>query len=111
MTEVAAFALPSILVPYPHAALAHQDENARMMEARGAAMVIKDRDLTGPVLAEAIVSIIYDSFRAETMSRHSGNVGSRDAGSEIAGHVAELAKGKGRLSKLATVLGDICSAR
>ena len=111
VTEVAAFALPSILVPYPHAALAHQDENARMMEARGAAMVIKDRDLTGPVLAEAIVSIIYDSFRAETMSRHSGNVGSRDAGSEIAGHVAELAKGKGRLSKLATVLGDICSAR
>jgi UDP-N-acetylglucosamine--N-acetylmuramyl-(pentapeptide) pyrophosphoryl-undecaprenol N-acetylglucosamine transferase len=111
VTEVAAFALPSILIPYPHAALAHQDENARLMEARGAALVIKDRDLSGPVLAEAIVSIIYDQSRREMMSRHSGDVGSRDASSDIAGHIAELAKGKGRLSKLATVLGDICSAR
>lgn len=111
VTEVAAFALPSILIPYPHATLSHQDENARLMEARGASLVIKDKDLTCRVLAEAIMSIIYDDARRQVMSRHSGDVGKRDASADIAGHVVELAKGKGRLAKLATVLGDICSAR
>jgi UDP-N-acetylglucosamine--N-acetylmuramyl-(pentapeptide) pyrophosphoryl-undecaprenol N-acetylglucosamine transferase len=111
VTEVAAFALPSILIPYPHATSSHQDENARLMEARGAAIVIKDRDLSGSVLAEAIISIIYDDPKRQMMSRHSGDIGKRDASTDIAGHIAELAKGKGRLAKLATVLGDICSAR
>jgi len=111
VTEVAAFALPSILIPYPHATMSHQDENARLMEARGAALVIKDKDLSGSVLAEAIISIIYDDPRRQMMSRHSGDIGKRDASTDIAGLVVELAKGKGRLAKLATVLGDICSAR
>jgi UDP-N-acetylglucosamine--N-acetylmuramyl-(pentapeptide) pyrophosphoryl-undecaprenol N-acetylglucosamine transferase len=111
LTELAAFTLPSILIPYPHATLSHQEENARLMVNRGAAVVIMDRDLNGDVLAEAIVSIIYDSARREMMSRSSGDMGKRDASREVATHLTELAKGKGRLSKLAAVLGDICSAR
>jgi UDP-N-acetylglucosamine--N-acetylmuramyl-(pentapeptide) pyrophosphoryl-undecaprenol N-acetylglucosamine transferase len=54
ITEIAAFGLPAILVPYPHATLGHQEQNARLLEARGAALVIRDQDLTGVSLAEAI---------------------------------------------------------
>ena len=111
LTELAAFGLPSILVPYPHATLSHQAENAKLMEARGAAVVIRDRDLSGSVLAEAILSIIYDPRKVEMMSKGAGEAGNREASREVGTSLVELAKGKGRLSKLATVLGDICSAR
>jgi UDP-N-acetylglucosamine--N-acetylmuramyl-(pentapeptide) pyrophosphoryl-undecaprenol N-acetylglucosamine transferase len=111
LTELAALGLPSILIPYPHATLSHQEENARLLEARGAAVVIMDRDLTGDMLARAIVSIICDRAKHETMSRNSSSLARPEASREIAANLVDLAKAKGRLSKLATVLGDICSAR
>jgi UDP-N-acetylglucosamine--N-acetylmuramyl-(pentapeptide) pyrophosphoryl-undecaprenol N-acetylglucosamine transferase len=111
VTELVAFGLPSILVPYPHATSGHQDQNARILEARGAALVIADKDLTGEVLARAILSIIEDPVKIQGASRSSGEAGRRDAAREIANHLVDLTKRKGRLSKLATVLGDICSAR
>jgi UDP-N-acetylglucosamine--N-acetylmuramyl-(pentapeptide) pyrophosphoryl-undecaprenol N-acetylglucosamine transferase len=111
LTELTAFGLPAILVPYPHAAMSHQDENARLLEAAGAAEVIADKDLTGETLARAIVGIIFDSARSEGMSRSSGDLGKRDASREVSTMIADLAKRRGRLSRLATVLGDICSAR
>ncbi len=46
--EIAAQGLPSILVPYPHAAADHQSENARWMADAGAAIVIADDQLSGP---------------------------------------------------------------
>ncbi|MFZ1947592.1 MAG: undecaprenyldiphospho-muramoylpentapeptide beta-N-acetylglucosaminyltransferase [bacterium] len=111
LTELTAFGLPAILVPYPHAALSHQDENARLLETAGAAQVIADKDLTGETLARAIVAIIFDSARSESMSRSSGDLGKRDASGEVSTMIVDLAKRRGRLSRLATVLGDICSAR
>jgi UDP-N-acetylglucosamine--N-acetylmuramyl-(pentapeptide) pyrophosphoryl-undecaprenol N-acetylglucosamine transferase len=111
LTELAALGLPSILIPYPHATLSHQDENARLLERSGAAVVIQDRDLNGDVLADAIVSLVYNSARMGTMSKSSKNLGKPDAAREIATHLHDLTKRKGRLRRLATVLGDICSAR
>ncbi|MGI9185091.1 MAG: UDP-N-acetylglucosamine--N-acetylmuramyl-(pentapeptide) pyrophosphoryl-undecaprenol N-acetylglucosamine transferase, partial [Solirubrobacteraceae bacterium] len=46
--EVAAHGRPMILIPYPHATADHQTENARFMEAQGAAVVIPDDELDGP---------------------------------------------------------------
>ena len=111
LTELAAFGLPSILIPYPHATLSHQDENARLAASGGAAVVIRDSELTGEVLARTIVALVHDPSRMETMSKNAGDLGRRDASREIAGHLLDLAKRKGRLRRLATVLGDICSAR
>jgi UDP-N-acetylglucosamine--N-acetylmuramyl-(pentapeptide) pyrophosphoryl-undecaprenol N-acetylglucosamine transferase len=111
ITELAAFGLPAILIPYPHATLSHQEENARLLVAAGAALVIADKDLTGEVLASAIVGIIFDSAASESMSRNSGDLGKPDASREVSAMVVDLAKRRGRMSRLATVLGDICSAR
>ncbi len=41
LTEIAAFGLPSILIPYPHAAGNHQWHNARVFERAGAARLIE----------------------------------------------------------------------
>ncbi len=54
IAEITALGLPSVLVPYPFAADDHQEVNARCLAERGAAVMIKQDNLTGSVLAEAI---------------------------------------------------------
>jgi UDP-N-acetylglucosamine--N-acetylmuramyl-(pentapeptide) pyrophosphoryl-undecaprenol N-acetylglucosamine transferase len=111
VAEVTACGLPSILIPYPFAAGGHQEANAKLLERMGAASVIRDEDLSGERLAEAIVSIIYDDDRMARMSGSSRELGRPDAARDISLRVIELALRKGRLSKLATVLAELCSAK
>lgn len=54
--ELALFAIPSILVPYPHSARDHQVANARAMETAGAACVLEQKDLS----AESLATLIRD---------------------------------------------------
>jgi UDP-N-acetylglucosamine--N-acetylmuramyl-(pentapeptide) pyrophosphoryl-undecaprenol N-acetylglucosamine transferase len=52
--ELAALGKPSILVPYPFAAEAHQAANAARFEAAGAAVVLTDDELQAKGLAAAL---------------------------------------------------------
>ncbi len=111
IAELTAFGLPSILIPYPHATAGHQETNARILEESGAASVILDEDLNGRNLANAIVAIIDDAKHLEDMSRNSRGLGNPDASREIAVRLVQLAQLKGRLSRLAAVLVELCSVR
>lgn len=111
IAEITACGLPSILIPYPHATAKHQEANARLLEANGAASVILDEDLNGGILARTIVSIIDDADRMGRMSRDSRDLGRPDAARQIAARLVELAVRKGRLAKLATALGELCSVK
>ena len=51
--EIAAFELPSILVPYPFAH-GHQMANAKVLEKAGVAVVIEQKDLTRERLVESV---------------------------------------------------------
>jgi UDP-N-acetylglucosamine--N-acetylmuramyl-(pentapeptide) pyrophosphoryl-undecaprenol N-acetylglucosamine transferase len=51
--EIAAFGLPSILVPYPFAG-AHQAANASILQKAGVSVVIDQKDLTRGKLLEAV---------------------------------------------------------
>lgn len=51
--ELAAFGLPSILVPYPFAH-SHQTANARVLEGAGTAVVIEQKDLSCQKILDAI---------------------------------------------------------
>jgi UDP-N-acetylglucosamine--N-acetylmuramyl-(pentapeptide) pyrophosphoryl-undecaprenol N-acetylglucosamine transferase len=53
LTELAAFGLPAVLVPYPHAAGNHQWHNARVFERAGAARVVEESALSRSSLSEA----------------------------------------------------------
>ena len=44
--ELAQYGLPAVLVPYPHATADHQSANARWMAEGGAAVVLRDDELT-----------------------------------------------------------------
>jgi UDP-N-acetylglucosamine--N-acetylmuramyl-(pentapeptide) pyrophosphoryl-undecaprenol N-acetylglucosamine transferase len=111
IAELTAFGLPSILIPYPHATGGHQETNARILEESGAASVILDEDLNGRNLANTIVAIIDDAGHLGDMSRNSRGLGNPDAPREIAVRLVELAGHKGRLSRLAAVLVELCSVR
>jgi UDP-N-acetylglucosamine--N-acetylmuramyl-(pentapeptide) pyrophosphoryl-undecaprenol N-acetylglucosamine transferase len=47
IAELAAAGLPSVLVPYPHAAADHQTHNAKAMADAGAAEVLMENELAG----------------------------------------------------------------
>lgn len=59
LAELHAQGKPALLVPYPHAAAGHQDANARVFEAAGAARRLPEAVLDerlGPVLADLLKS-------------------------------------------------------
>jgi UDP-N-acetylglucosamine--N-acetylmuramyl-(pentapeptide) pyrophosphoryl-undecaprenol N-acetylglucosamine transferase len=57
ISELVAFSLPAILVPYPYA-YRHQEANARVLSMKGCAFIVKDEELEAPALRQAVSSCI-----------------------------------------------------
>lgn len=90
VAELTVMGLPAILVPYPHAAHGHQEENARSLVAHGAALMIRDAELSGARLAAAIGELLDDPPRRCRMSACSRALGKPDAAASILGLCDEL---------------------
>ena len=69
--ELGAFGVPSLLIPYPHAAADHQTANARALEKFGAADVIQQSDLTVEWLEEYLIAQMENPARIEKMRARS----------------------------------------
>ncbi len=65
--ELGVFALPALLIPYPHAASDHQTVNARALEKFGAADVVQQSDMTVEWLKGYLAEQIKDPSRLEKM--------------------------------------------
>ncbi len=52
LAELAAFALPALLIPYPYAADDHQTRNAEIFVKANAAFLLPESELSGELLAE-----------------------------------------------------------
>ncbi len=111
IAEITALGLPSILIPYPHAVAGHQQANADVLAKHGAAIVIPDRELTGKRLASAIEHLLNNPYELQQMAQRASDFGNRDAAREVAEDILSLVKHKGRLSRLAAIIGEICSVR
>jgi UDP-N-acetylglucosamine--N-acetylmuramyl-(pentapeptide) pyrophosphoryl-undecaprenol N-acetylglucosamine transferase len=91
--ELGVFALPALLIPYPHAASDHQTANARALEKFGAADVIQQSDMTVEWLKGYLTAQIEDPARLEKMSaRASARAVPLNAASILAGVVEECAR-------------------
>jgi UDP-N-acetylglucosamine--N-acetylmuramyl-(pentapeptide) pyrophosphoryl-undecaprenol N-acetylglucosamine transferase len=90
--ELAACAIPSILVPYPHATDDHQRANARELEDAGAAELLLDEDLTARGLADRIAALVDDAGRRETMKAAAGAWATPDADERVAALVRSVAR-------------------
>jgi UDP-N-acetylglucosamine--N-acetylmuramyl-(pentapeptide) pyrophosphoryl-undecaprenol N-acetylglucosamine transferase len=83
LSEALVAGVPSILVPYPHAADNHQMANARFLEEAGAAIVVTEDALA--TLEATIVALLEDSRRLEEMKRATVALARPRAASEVAG--------------------------
>lgn len=92
--ELAAFAVPSIFVPYPYAADDHQRLNVEPLLRVGGAEVIADADLNGDDLAGRIVSLVGDPERRRSMSEKMRDWVKPDAGERAAVRIVEMVKKK-----------------
>jgi UDP-N-acetylglucosamine--N-acetylmuramyl-(pentapeptide) pyrophosphoryl-undecaprenol N-acetylglucosamine transferase len=91
VSELTACAVPSILVPYPHATDDHQLANAKELERAGAAEVMPESTLTGAALAARIAAMVDDAPRRASMAEAARRWSSPDADERIARLVAEVA--------------------
>lgn len=91
IAELTAIGVPSVLVPYPHAAEDHQRANARALETRGAAVVVEEADLSAERLSEALGGLLGDPARLAAMRSAALAAGRPSAARRLAAEVRTLA--------------------
>lgn len=79
LAEILVRGLPSILVPYPHAAANHQEYNARAVASKGAAILILDRELKSGHLYQAVHQLLNDRKQLQVMAVAAARLGRPDA--------------------------------
>jgi UDP-N-acetylglucosamine--N-acetylmuramyl-(pentapeptide) pyrophosphoryl-undecaprenol N-acetylglucosamine transferase len=88
LTELAAFGLPSILIPYEHAAGNHQLHNARVFERAGAAVVVEQTPglhvTAGERLADKIAGLLADEKKRDGMASAARSLAVDNAAEKIA---------------------------
>ena len=82
--EVAAHGRPAILIPYPAATADHQTANARWMVDGGAAVTLRDADLTPERLRREVDTLLADPDRLTAMSAASAALARPNAAHDIA---------------------------
>ena len=88
LTELAALARPSLIVPLPGS---HQWANAQAFARLGAIEVADQEALTPDSLADRVLSLLADAPRREQLGRALAASMPRDAADRIAGELLALA--------------------
>jgi UDP-N-acetylglucosamine--N-acetylmuramyl-(pentapeptide) pyrophosphoryl-undecaprenol N-acetylglucosamine transferase len=88
LTELAAFGLPAILIPYPAAAGNHQLHNARVFERAGAARVVEKLPglhvTAGQRLAGELAGLLADDAARAGMGKAARSLAVEDAAERVA---------------------------
>ncbi|MCH7619636.1 MAG: hypothetical protein IH880_07720 [Candidatus Marinimicrobia bacterium] len=90
IAELASVGLPSLLIPYPHAAEGHQDYNAKLMEEAGAAIVIKQSELGTGILEKTVFEMLFDEWKLKEMSAAGKKLVQKDPALNIVESLLEL---------------------
>jgi UDP-N-acetylglucosamine--N-acetylmuramyl-(pentapeptide) pyrophosphoryl-undecaprenol N-acetylglucosamine transferase len=90
--EIAAWAVPSILIPLDIAHADHQRKNAYAYASTGAAIVIDEANLGDDILLSEIEKIMQDQDRYERMTKAAANFSRLEAASIIAGEIIHIAR-------------------
>ncbi len=94
LAELAAAALPAVLLPYPHATDDHQRANADLFSAAGGAVTLDSREMGGQLdnhLSDLLDSLLGDSLRRARMSAAMGRLARPNAARDVADIVIDLA--------------------
>lgn len=92
LAELMAKGIPSILVPYPYATANHQEFNAKAVEAKGAAKVVLDKDLTSEKILEIVEDLLLHENELKNMAAAAKSLGRPEAAAQIAKQALALLK-------------------
>ena len=94
IAEIAALAVPSMLVPYPFATADHQTTNARYLVDAGAAVMVADDAIDTPAFAQTLLDLVDDAARRDDMRAKARGLASNQAAGALANEVEQVAAGK-----------------
>lgn len=83
LTELASFALPSILIPFPYATDDHQTRNAEVFASADAALLVREADLAGDLLGRKIRELMSDTAGLRRMSENSARLAPKNAAATV----------------------------
>lgn len=89
VTELAAFALPAILIPYPYAG-GHQRENALVLTNGHASQLIDEKDLTAPLLTKTVIEMLHRKMNKDEIEKLYSGVYRPDAAKRLADEIENL---------------------
>jgi UDP-N-acetylglucosamine--N-acetylmuramyl-(pentapeptide) pyrophosphoryl-undecaprenol N-acetylglucosamine transferase len=91
IAELTAAARAAILIPLPTATDDHQRKNAEVLANAGAAELIEQKNLTGALLADRILTLTRDAARRSAMAAAARRFARPDAAKVIVDRALELA--------------------
>lgn len=83
ISELAAIAKPSVLVPSPNVTADHQTKNARVLSNVGGAVLLPEGECTGETLYETVSGLLRDPEKRLEMSRKLSQLAIPDANEKI----------------------------
>ena len=93
LSELALAGAPAVLVPYPHASEAYQLANAEVFAAAGAAKLIDETELMGPLddaLVTAMDPLVMDAAQRQAMAANMRHLARPDAAADIADTISNI---------------------
>ncbi len=94
LAEITAIGVPSILIPYPYAASSHQEMNALRLSQSGAAVMLRENELSGKTLAEGIGEIFFNKELRDKMKRECKSLGKTSAAKRVVDIALSISKSK-----------------
>ena len=92
LSELCACGLPSILIPYPHAAADHQKKNAQELVKQEIALMIEDKNCNNEILFEKIKELIDNKPLLSKLSINAKNYSKQDSAEKIVEQINNVIK-------------------
>lgn len=89
--EIAFFAKPMIVVPYPFA-MSHQSQNAAVFSKNRAAIQIEERDLSEERVRNVVKELVHDDAKRSQLAESARRMAFPESSDILASHVLRLAK-------------------
>ncbi len=106
VSELEAAAVPSVLVPYPWHRDQHQHHNARVLERRGCARIISERELTGTIVLSKVVRLLLNPDAMQSMVERAESFRpERTAAGALADELSQLMMEEGKRENVSSSLG------
>ena len=94
LAEITAMGLPSILIPSPHVTNNHQEYNGRVLEKKGAAVLLLERELNDKDIVELLNRFMKEKHRLVKMGEKSKLLSKIDATEMIFSNIMDLLQKK-----------------